>query len=236
MFFSSDIFQVTPAQLQQLQFTPGLAFPELEAARVGRERLVEAPQVRRVLQLTEHLLDGIETLPQTSYTEYRLFRTSGERARYEAGYFLKRARLSAAALRLFVGRTELRAVVQDYLWSICEESNWVLPAHERDLIDLFAAETGYLLAETLLLLDKTLDEEVRHRVRAEVERRIYEPYLRFFHLHSWYQGASNWNGVCNSSIAATFLLLEPEEARVRRALEIALKGLQTFLETAFAED
>lgn len=232
----SSIFGAAAQQLQKLLPTRGLAFPELEEARSARQRLEHAPQTQRVLQQTEFLLAEIETIPQTTYTAYRLFRESGERSPYEAEYFLKRARLSAAVLRLFLGQTALREVVQDYLWSICEESNWVLPAHERDLIDLFAAETGYLLAETLLLLGETLNEEVHQRVRSEIEHRIFEPYLRFFHLHTWYQGASNWNGVCNSSVAATFLLLEPEPARIQRALEIALTGLHTFVETAFAED
>lgn len=104
------------------------------------------------------------------------------------------------------------------------------------IIDLFAAETGFQLAETLLLLGDTLEEEVRHRMRTEVEERIFAPYLRFFQLHDWYQRASNWNGVCNSSIAATFLLLEEEPGRLKKALEIALMGLDAFLEHAFEED
>lgn len=231
-----SLFNVTPQDLRQIRLAQTLLFPELELARAARERLATEPQARRVLAQTEHLLEGSEALPQTSYSAYRQFRANGERSGYEAAYFLKRARLSAAALRLFLGQTELRALVQDYIWSICEESNWVLPAHERDLIDLFAAETGYLLAETLLLLGETLDPEVRQRVRVEVERRVFEPYLRFFHLHGWYQGKSNWNGVCNSAVAATFLLLEPEPVRVQHALEIALNGLRAFVETAFAPD
>ncbi len=189
-----------------------------------------------MLQQTQHLLQDIERIPQTDYTAYRMFRRVGERDSYQAPYFLKRARLSAAALRLFLGEAVLKDVVQNYIWHVCEESSWVLPAHEFVPIDLFAAETGFLLAETLLLLGDTLDEEVRHRVRVEIERRVFDPYLCFHHLHRWYQGASNWNGVCNSSIAATFLLLEGEPARLKRALEIALTGLDAFLDTAFEED
>jgi hypothetical protein len=127
-------------------------------------------------------------------------------------------------------------IVQDYLWSICEESNWVLPAHEDRGIDLFAAETGFVLAETLALLGNTLDAEIRNRVRQEVEQRIFDPYIRFHRSYGWYRGSNNWNGVCNSSVAATFLLLEPEPGRVVRALEIALAGLKVFLHAAFESD
>ena len=235
---ASQIFQVTREQLHQLQQTQGIAFPELEAVRDQRALLAHAPQTQRVLQQTLDLMEGIELIPQTSYTSSRLFRSRGESFQYDTAYVLKRARLSAAALRFFFGQTALQEVVQDYLWSICEESSWVLPAHEEYQyhIDLFAAETGFLLAEVLHLLDDSLHEEVRHRVRDEVERRICDPYLRFYHLHDWYLRASNWSGVCNSAVAATFVLLEPEPGRLVHALEVALTGLQAFLETAFEAD
>jgi hypothetical protein len=233
---SSQLFHLTHEGLHYLQPARSKVFPELEAVRSQREYLLHAPQTQLVLQQTQHLLQDIERIPQTDYTSYRMFLYVGERDSYQAPYFLKRARLSAAALRLFLGEAVLKDVVQNYIWHVCEESSWVLPAHEFVPIDLFAAETGFLLAETLMLLGDTLDEEVRHRVRVEIERRVFDPYLRFYHLHLWYQGASNWNGVCNSSIAATFLLLEEEPARLKRALEIALTGLDTFLDTAFEED
>jgi len=42
----------------------------------------------------------------------------------------------------------------------------LLPAHENVIIDLFAAETGFVLAETVLLLGTTLDSKIRQRVHA----------------------------------------------------------------------
>jgi len=133
--------------------------------------------------------------------------------------------------------TRLKDIVQDYLWNICEESNWVWPAHEMYQIDLAAAELGLVLAEILHLLGETLDAEVRHRVHAEIERRIFDPYLRTHHLHRWYSsGQNNWSGFCNGAVAATFLLLEPEPGRLAQAVKIALDGLRLFLESAFEED
>ncbi len=232
----SDVFSQTIEQLPRLRFANGAIIPELEQARTAIEALRIAPQTQAVLAQTQHLMEDIEQIPQTSYTFYRLFLRNGDRDNYQTPYFLKRARLAAATLRLFLGQTELKDCVQDYVWSICEESSWVLPAHETYIIDLFSAETAYVLAETLLMLGETLDAEIRHRVREEIERRVFDPYLRYHHLHKWYKEHHNWNGVCNSSIAATFLLLEPEPERVEQALKIALAGLQAFLETAFEED
>jgi hypothetical protein len=215
-------------------------------------------------------MDGIEQIPQTTYTQYRLFRRTGDRKPYQTPEGRKRTQLSIAALHLFLmptpqsgssanprasfhqpdtgnqgmpgasndlTPTRLKDIVQDYLWNICEESTWVWPAHEMYLIDLAAAELGLTLAEILQLLGETLDAEVRHRVRTEIERRIFDPYLRMHHLHRWYSsGQNNWSGFCNSAVAATFLLLEPEPGRLAQAVKIALDGLRLFLETAFEED
>src|SRR5258708_25157610 len=115
---------VTTEQLQQLQHTQNRAFPELEAARQQRQRLEHAPKTQRVLQQTRYLMTDLNVIPQTAYTAYRGFHNSGERGSYETPYFLKRAKLSASALRLFLGQMTLKDVVQDYLWNICEESDW----------------------------------------------------------------------------------------------------------------
>jgi hypothetical protein len=215
--------------------------PELDAARSMLDALRAAPQTQAVLAQTQPLMDAITQVPATPYTCYRLFARNGDRKGYETPYFLKRTNLAAAALRLFLGVEEaqvpaLRDAVHDHLWSICEESSWVLPAHEHDRIDLFAAETGFVLAETLALLGAALDAEVRSRVRQEIERRVFEPYLRFHRSLHWYQGHHNWNGVCNSAVAATFLLIEPEPGRVACAIKLALAGLRVFLATAFEAD
>ena len=229
-------FNITEAQLRRACLAQKASFPELETARLQCETLRQAPQTQFVLAQTRQTMEDIEHIPQTNYSSYRAFQRSGERGHYEAAYFLKRTRLAAAALRLFLGQTRLKDNVQDYLWSICEETNWVLPAHENVIIDLFAAETGFVLAETLLLLGETLDSEIRQRVQQEIAQRIFTPYLHSYASYWWYKTDNNWNGVCNSAIAATFLLLEPEPESTVQALTIALQGLQVFVERAFEGD
>lgn len=231
-----DPFRLTASELQQLLVPGTSCIPELDAARQNLDGLRRAPQTQIILAQTESVMESLARIPQTTYTDYRLFIRNGDRKNYETSYFFKRMQLAGASLRLFFGQAELRDTVQDYLWSICEETNWVLPAHENVVVDLFSAETAFVLADALFLLGDTLDAEVRSRIRAEIERRIFDPYLRFHQMHWWYKAGMNWNGVCNSSIAAAFLLLEPEPARVARALEIALAGLRVFLEAGFEKD
>lgn len=211
--------------------------PELDAADLAALRA--SPQAQVILAQTEPLLADVTTIPQPRYTAYRRFLRDGDREEYETPYFDRRAKLSALALRFFLGiETDLplKALVQDYIWAICEETNWVLPAHENRPIDLFSAETAFLLAQTAALLGERLDAEILHRIYAEVDRRVLEPYLRWHDSMWWYWGGNNWNGVCNSSVAAAFLLLERDPRRVAEALAIAFRGLQTFLATAFESD
>lgn len=214
-------------------------FPELDAARGDPAVLRSSPQAQIILAQTEPLLTDVATIPQPKYTAFRRFIKDGDREEYEAPYFARRARLSALALRLFLGVETgwpLKTLVQDYIWAICEETNWVLPAHEGRPIDLFSAETAFLLAQTVALLGDELDAEIAHRVYAETDRRVFEPYLRWHYSLGWYHGGNNWNGVCNSSIAAAFLLIERDPRRVAEALAVAFSGLQTFLATAFESD
>jgi hypothetical protein len=232
----SDPFSLTAVEIQRLLVPGAPCLPELEAARRDLETLRRAPQTQLALEQTLSSLEAIEQVPALTYTHYRSFIRSGDRRDFETPYFLRRAGLAAAALRLFLGQGDLKDGVQDTTWAICEETNWVVPAHEGVAIDLFAAETGFALADMLVVLGDTLDAEVRSRVRMEIERRIFDPYLRFYGSLWWYQGHLNWNGVCNSSVAATFLLLEPEPSRAARALELALAGLRVFLDTAFEQD
>ena len=66
---------------------------------------------------------------------------------------------------------------------------------------------AFALASTLHLLGRTLDGEVRARVRSEIDQRIFQPYLAHSDNLDWYMGGNNWNGVCNSSVASAFLLI-----------------------------
>lgn len=236
MYELSPAFNLKADEIVKLLDPSAPLFPELEAARQNVDALRNKLSTRTVLAGNEPLMSGIEQIPATRYTHYRLFIRTGDRQNYEGPYFDKRAKLAAAALRLFLGQAELKDIVQDYIWNICEETNWVAPAHENHLIDLFSAETGQFLGETLELLGDTLDQEVRNRVHQEVERRILDPYIRFHHLSWWYKGFNNWNGVCNGAVAATFMMLEPEQGRVARAIELALASLDVFLHLAFEED
>jgi hypothetical protein len=203
------------------------------------------------------------TIPQTTYTRYREFEQNGQRDAYQKVYYAKRGRLTRAVVEMILGNLAMRDHVHDLLWAICEETTWVLPAHEEqgpdfwelhpsprqtpwgahtaltrepDAIDLFAAETGAALAETVYLLGDQLAPEVCERVRQEVTRHVFNPYLAYSRQHWWHKGPLNWNGVCNGAIGLAFLRLERDPQTLAEALSMALEGFEAYLASGFEPD
>ncbi len=229
----------TQAELIELLGTPmppGALIPELIAIARDPGAARHLPGTRLVLDVLAPYLDDIEHMPLTTYTLYREFGRTGERRTYQEPHHEKRAKLCAAALQVLLGDVSYLDLLHDYIWAVCEETNWVLPAHENREVALRSVGTGFSLAEISVGLRDVLADEIAERIAAEIERRIFEPYLERHEQLSWWKGGNNWNGVCNSGVGAMFLLLEPDVGRTARALALVLEGLAHFLEVAFEAD
>jgi hypothetical protein len=226
--------------------TPPVVHPSVrelyEALASGLPALPElalGAKNRLVLEWTGHAIERAYPIPTPTFTAYRRFAGDGDRSEYEKPYFERRQTLAAAAIEYLYGkddRARTRAIVEDYAWAICEETQWVVPAHEGTPIDLCAAETGLALAELLHVLGGAIGHEVRRRIEREVDERILVPYLRSPRANWWFSGHSNWNGVCNGAIGATFVLLERDPRRATEGVALALEGLEKYFATAFEED
>lgn len=228
-------FGWTAVDLERLLHADRPLFPEFEQVPDRLGTAFAMPHALTMLTEAERLLVDVEHIPQTTYSRFQAFAVRGDREPYQTPYFLKRERLNALVLRFLAGRRELRDSIQDYLWDICEESTWVLPAHAR-VIDLMAAETALGLAEIVHLLGDELDGEVRRRVQAEIERRVLAPFLHSHFDLRWFNGSDNWNGVCSGAIGGAFLYLERDPTRLARAIALVLESLETYLATAFEDD
>ena len=231
---ASDKASELESLLRECAETPLL--PELTTVSVGD--LAQTHHGAAVLAWAQGAA-AQEALPETRYSLYRTFQRAGERRPYERPYFAKRELLTREVLAAWLGEDDSRLDrINDLIWSICEETTWVLPAHERTpwTIDLFAAETGVDLAHVLKLLGDRLPEEVRERVRAEVKERILDLYLEHGREYWWTAGHNNWTGVCAGSVGQTFLLVEEDVTRQAQALALVLEQLERFIEHAFEED
>jgi hypothetical protein len=229
-----------------------------------RTQIRESVITPRMLESMRISVPNVVDIPLLTYSNYRVFEHTGERASYQTPYFQRRAMLTRALVEYAVGDQSMLSAIEDLLWAICEETSWVIPAHEEqgpdywdidppiartvpfgthtsltrepDSIDLFAAETGATVAETVYLIGDDLAPEVRQRVRQEVERRIFIPYLAYGRSHWWYNGALNWNGVCNGSIGLAFLRLEKDLPPLAEALAMVLEGFEAYVATGFEAD
>lgn len=167
------------------------------------------------------------TYPPIRATDFMDFSRTGNRSRYEAAYFLRRNMLNDLILaECAEHQGRFLDDIINGIYTICEESAWQLPPHNsyyrdqpqyplpdvtRPLLDLFACETGALLACTAYLLKEELDE-VSPFITACIEeallRRIIRPYLDF---HFWWMGQGsepmcNWTVWCTQNVLLTAFL------------------------------
>lgn len=210
--------------------------PEL-AAMTPSQRADTAPG-RDVLEWARAAFE-VQTIPETTYTLYREYRRSGVRETYEKPYYEKRTLLTQEVMAAwFTGDDTRLNRIDDLIWSICEETTWVFPAHEKKswTVDLFSAETASELAHVSLLLGDRLPEELRTRIYDEADRRIFVPYLEHHADYWWDEGGNNWTGVCAGSIGEAALILERDPTRLARILQLVIAQLGRFTDNAFAKD
>jgi hypothetical protein len=173
-----------------------------------------------------YLAFPFQSLPATSFMA---FTRTGNRTAYEEVYFNKRRALNALVMAECVERkSRFMDDIINGIYSICEESAWQLPAHNsyiRDtpqlllpdatlpILDLFACETGALLAMVKYLMNDQLNGVspiISKRIESELSTRIIEPYLN---CHFWWMGNGdepmcNWTIWCTQNILITSFLLD----------------------------
>jgi hypothetical protein len=178
------------------------------------------------------------------------FARNGNRSRYEAAFFARRQRLTSLVLaEWFENHGRFMDDIVNGVWALCEESFWGVPAHmglqqrgpglpdvTEPVVDLFAAETGALLAWTDYLLGEKLDRVsplVRERIQLEIEKRIILPYLQ--RNDFWWmgftdeKGLNNWNPWINSNVLNCVLLVEKDADRRAQAVYKTMVSVDKFL-------
>ena len=142
--------------------------------------------------------------PPLSPTLFMNFCRTGNRVDYEAHYMTRRRALCSLVLAECVeNKGRFIDDIINSIFTLCEESAWQLPAHNsyvrdtpnhllpdstRPVLDLFACETGALLAMTYYLIHPTLNEVspvITKRMEHELNLRILTPYLD---CHFWWMG------------------------------------------------
>jgi hypothetical protein len=173
----------------------------------------------------------------------------GNRSRYQAVSFRRRTKLAALVLgECMEGKGRFLDDILNGVWTICEETYWGVPAHvgaqkrgsglpdvTEPTVDLFAAETGMLLAWTDYLVGEGLDgisPLIRERIATEVKRRILDVCLERDDF--WWMGfggrtVNNWNPWICSNWLTTVLILEKDETRRANSIHKIFRCLDNFL-------
>ena len=149
---------LTQKMKQPFKTAQPVLFPPL-ADRAAWESL---PGAARWAAAGQAALEHAQTAPELPLSLWLQFTRSGDRAKWEHAYFARRRTLCALAMAEAVtNRGTYLPALADLAWRICEESAWQLPAHNsyirdtpqlplpdvtRPIVDLFAAETGALIA------------------------------------------------------------------------------------------
>lgn len=157
--------------------------------------------------------------------ERESYARTGFRLAFEEGYFARRKALSAAALLyLTQGEEGDLAAACALTDGIAAEPVWTHPAH-GDGVDLFCAETGFLLAELNALMP--FDPARKRRVSEAVKRNVTDPFRtgRF----GWEKGGGNWLAVCAGNVAGALfyedgVAFSEQKARLKGALLRYLDG------------
>lgn len=188
------------------------------------------------------------TLPATLYLE---FTRNGNRSNYQAVYFERRSKLADLVLAeaLTQSGKYLDQVING-LWAITEESSWCIPAHlylqanghtglpdqQGAVVDLFAAETGTLVAWTHYLLRDRFNEvtpAINARIKAQLQHRILEPILT--RMDFWWMGlgerknVNNWNPWVISNWLTVALLMERDPQKRSQHVYKAMVCLDKFI-------
>ena len=239
--------QFSPEKLEEILLSAEGWRPFPKASnRESWNKLPENVRTAHIRQAEEYLNAGWETPKASVFLEYV---RNGNRSNYQDVSFQRRAQLALLVLGECIEyRGRFLDDILNGVWTISEETYWGIPAHVRvqkkggglpdvqePTVDLFAAETGMLLAWTAYLLGDELDEIsplVRERIEYEVKRRIID--VNLDRDDFWWMGFSgrmvnNWNPwICSNWLAAVLILENDLEKRVQSVFKI-LRCLDNFL-------
>ena len=106
---------------------PEALVPDLVAAVAAPETLRERPGLDLALAESADALADIANMPSLTYSLFRSVQRQIDRSLWEVPFFEKRSKLAAAALQVLLGNDRYRNDLYDYIWSVCEETIWIVP-------------------------------------------------------------------------------------------------------------
>ena len=188
--------------------------------------------------------------PALTATAYMDFNRTGNRTRYEKLYRLRRLMLNNLVLAECVeNKGRFLDDIINGIIAICEESAWQYPAHNAysrhapthplpditaPILDIFACETGALLAMVHFLLKDVLNAispVILTRIEHELNERIFTPYLNthFWWMNNGSGSIRHWSGWCIQNILLTTFVTHQTDYLKTRVFKKSTEILDYFL-------
>lgn len=205
-----------------------------------------------IIRQAEEMLDT--PYPVTLASDFIRFYRAGNREIFEAQYFTRRDMAVRFALaEALEGKGRFTDRIMDGVWLICDEADWVIPAHipheyalqpwykeEHPYIDLFAAETGSTLAWIYALVRDALNAvtpQICDRLLYCLRERIIKPFL----AHDMYwmgldgRRVNNWNPWILSNVLSVCALTETDTAVREQVVNRVCRSLDSFIDGYYTD-
>ena len=222
------------------------------------KKAAESPYAEILVAKAEKALS--EPVPSLTYVDYSRIVRDGNREIYEKPYFRRRKVLAYFALALCLTRDREKYILSllNYVIAILEEWTWCIPAHTlwngrtlRNIrpTDLFASETGCVMACLLQILGDELEKEqegivdwIRERT---LERTVYNVIFRKEEdtvTGSWVitRNPQNWSIWCAVNNLYTAIICEKDlvklELFTREFIRIASRFLSFYDEDGYCPE
>ncbi len=213
------------------------------------KNIIENPMLSPSFQDYKEYLDRLmnEPIKHVPASLYLNFRRTGSRSPHDGIISSRRSHLMAFVIGECLERKgRYLDAIMDYIWAICEESSWVIPAHSQTTlpaytdiswVDLVSAETGRTLAEALYIIGDRLDDHdpmIRQRVIYEIDRRCWTPYMQYDNMWWMFRAdnrskLNNWTAVCNCGVVGSAILAMNDNQRLAKMIEKCLRSMNDFL-------
>ncbi len=189
----------------------------------------------------------IDTQPEVPITDaiYRRANKEGNRGIYKPRYYRTMERLERAVIAECVeDQGQYLPQITEHLNAIMAMKSWLHPNHDdgknsvlegkRVAIDLGARKFGSVLMLAEVLLEDRLPDELRAKIRTQIQWRITDSYLKSCRGedrkgNSWIYGTSNWNSVCTGGSVFSSITASEDTAERVAVLGSAINSMKQYL-------
>jgi hypothetical protein len=216
--------------------------------RSAWEKIKSKPQLlfiqQQIVKQAENALS--QPWPELRAEDYMLYARTGNRSNYQTPYFIRRNRLSALVMAEcleYKGRFVDEII--NGIWAIISEPSWCLPAHvgmlaksfpmlplnNRNIVDLFASQTAFILGEILFLLKNKFNStapDLEAWITDEIERRVIAE-IEQSDDYKWFKGYNNWSVWCATNVIGAAMYTVNNHARLVDLMVKMMKVIDRFI-------